>query len=144
MFKMVLELLVLTASFKSWKETCTHCVQQMNEREDYRPILGYIREAGAASDGGVLVDEETEILGEPLGDDPAAREFIAVARRLVRETLAEFREDPAIEEFDRAANIRIKRLCRKVIEDPTTKDVVMARKMSRADLAMLSILHEGE
>lgn len=144
MFRTVLELLVLNASLGDWKETRASCVKEMNEREDHHPILSTIAEMGATPAGGVLVDGETDILGEPLGDDPAAREFIAATERLVRETLDEFREDPAVEEFERAANICIKRLWQKIIEDPTTKDVVMARKMSRADLAMLSVLQSQE
>ena len=135
---------MLIVSREGWERGRAVFESDVIEGWDDHPVQNQIAAWRTTPAAKLFPEEETRILGEPLGDDPAAREFIAAAERLVREALDEFREDPAVEEFERAANICIKRLWQKVIEDPTTKDVVMARKMSRADLAMLSILDSGE
>lgn len=131
MFRALLEFLVITVSHRGWKNGSAFCAASLDDKEDDHPVRHYIEMLRKTQIAGLLPSEDTEILGEALGDDPKVRELTAAIERLIHETLDEIKEDPATAEFERIVNLHLMRLHKKVINDPATKKFVMAKKMSR-------------
>ena len=130
MIKGFLEALLIMVSSEGWEKGSALFASDVIEGWNDRPVRNNITEWRMAPAAALFPSEETELIGAPLGDDPAAQEFIEAVKRLMVESLDEFEKDPAVEKLEAVANAHVMRLFRKLLEDPATKKLVMARKMS--------------
>lgn len=133
MLKGFLDALVLIVSREGWEKGRAIVESDVIEGWDDHPVQNQIAAWRTTPAAKLFPEEETGILGKPLGDDPAAQEFLAAVKRLMAESLDELEKDPATEKLEQAANIHVMRLYRRILEDPATKKLVMARKMSREE-----------